>query len=144
MSASARGRSNRARGAAKERELFALLSESLGIKVERELAQSRDGGADSRGVPGWVIECKYVQQLARPTWWRQVLRAASESGRQPALFYRVARPRGAPLSDAWLAIVPAHLSPDGGERIRGLRDAVLVSYATAVRALQAPHPQDNQ
>ena len=40
MSASARGRSNRARGAAKERELFALLSESLGIKVERQLNNS--------------------------------------------------------------------------------------------------------
>lgn len=136
MSAAARGRSNRQRGAAKERELFGLLSEALGVPIKRELRQSRDGGADGEGLPGWAIECKYVASLSRPAWWRQVLRAAADSGRQPVLFYRVARPRGAPLSDAWRAIVPAQLSPVGGEAVRGLRDAVLVDFPAAVRVLQ--------
>jgi hypothetical protein len=38
---------SRTKGAAAEREIFKILSDCLGVKVERNLVQTREGGADT-------------------------------------------------------------------------------------------------
>lgn len=134
--ASKRGRSNRARGAAAERELMALLSEHLGITIRRELRQTRDGGADSDGLPGWAVECKHVKALARPTWWRQAC-AAAGADRHPLLMYRQPRPRGAPLHESWIAVVPTELLPNPvGHISSDPRPGSVTSFLTAISIIK--------
>ena len=85
------GKGARNKGAGGERELFKLLSDELGIAVQRNLSQTRGGGADSMDVKGWAIECKRVETLAIPAWWAQTLDQAERTGCKPALFYRQSR-----------------------------------------------------
>ena len=56
--------SQRNKGSRGERELFALLTEQLGVTVTRNLSQTRAGGADALDVPGWSIECKRQESLS--------------------------------------------------------------------------------
>ena len=64
----------RTKGAGGERELARLLQEHLGIPVNRNLQQTRQGGADLIDVPGWAIEVKRAANLRgqpglpRPGW----------------------------------------------------------------------------
>jgi len=58
----------RNKGAAGERELFALLSNELGFIVRRGLDAARDGGADCLDVPGWAIECKRCEAWSNSFW----------------------------------------------------------------------------
>jgi hypothetical protein len=127
-----------------ERELFKLLSAELGITVKRELRQSRDGGQDADGLPGWAVECKAVRSLSRPKWWVQAIHAAGED-RIPALFYRrdlAAFKPGQRITDAWLAVVPAVLLPAALhiETIEPLAPAVrgaVCTFHDAVRVIHA-------
>jgi Holliday junction resolvase len=79
----------RSKGQRGERELFALLSDRLGVVVRRNVDQARAGGAaDGLDVPGWAVEVKR-QQTARVTqWWKQAVEQANMLERRPVLFYR--------------------------------------------------------
>ena len=81
---------SRHKGASGERELFKLLGESLGIKVERNLSQTRDGGYDTL-VGDFCVECKRAEVLCLPEWWRQTVTQANASGKRPMLIYRPSR-----------------------------------------------------
>ena len=91
----------RTKGATGERELFALLTEQLGVTVTRNLSQTRGGGADALDLPGWAIECKRQEALSIAAWWSQTTRQADELGRKPALFYRQSR-------RPWRAVLDLH------------------------------------
>ena len=82
------GRRSRNKGAAGEREFLRALGDELGESLQRNLVQSRDGGADCIQLRGWAIEVKRCEQMRRPTWWRQAQAAAEALGVQPMLAYR--------------------------------------------------------
>jgi Holliday junction resolvase len=95
----------RTKGAAGERELFALLSEQLGVIVTRNLTQTRGGGADALDVPGWAIECKRQETVSIASWWTQTQMQADQTGRRPVLFYRQSR-------KPWRAVMDlSHIAP---------------------------------
>lgn len=90
----------RDKGHAWERECCKLLEEALGIKFQRILSQTREGGlADIEPVEvsnfPFVIECKRygVGVQAKPEWWDQVCVAARKAGgnKFPCLIYRYDR-----------------------------------------------------
>ena len=91
----------RNKGSRGERELFALLTEQLGVTVTRNLSQTRGGGADSLNVEGWAIEVKRQEALSIASWWTQTQRQAEQTGRKPALFYRQSR-------KPWRAVLDLH------------------------------------
>ena len=97
------GNHSRNKGARGERELFCLLTKELGFIVQRNLSQTRGGGADCITIPGWSIEVKRCETLAIPRWWRQTVFQALENNNKPILFYRKSR-------TPWAAVV-------GGEKI---------------------------
>lgn len=82
------GKMSRNKGASGERELLKLLSDELGVILTRNLEQTRNGGADCVLIKGFALECKRVEKLSRPTWWRQACRQAEALGVQPILAYR--------------------------------------------------------
>lgn len=81
-------KSQRTKGARGELEALRLLGEELGITLERNLQQTRNGGGDCLMVKGWAIEVKRHERLSRPTWWAQAVRQAREAGVEPMLLYR--------------------------------------------------------
>jgi hypothetical protein len=83
--------SQRRKGAAAEREVLKLLGAELGVLLQRNIQQTRDGGADCLCVKGWAIEVKRQEALSRPKWWRQAVEQASRLGVQPMLLYRRSR-----------------------------------------------------
>jgi Holliday junction resolvase len=80
------GRGKRAKGAAGERELAALLSEHLGFVVKRNLGQARDG-ADDLTVQQFRIEVKRQERLQVDKWSEQV-ESCAQPGEIPVLAYR--------------------------------------------------------
>ena len=78
----------RNKGARAEREVLKLLGQELGVLLERNLSQTRGGGADCLEVKGWAIEIKRQESLSRPTWWRQAVEQAEKVGAEPMLLYR--------------------------------------------------------
>lgn len=97
------GRSQRTKGAAGERELSKLLAERLGIDCQRNLEQTRSGGADLLGVGPWAVEVKRHERLAISTWWAQACAQAGDS--LPALAYRQSR-------QPWTVLVPLGVLTD--------------------------------
>lgn len=73
-----RGKSARNKGAAAEREFFALLNRFLPerLRIQRELGQSRDGGCDGISA-GVAIEVKRQETLCLPKWLKQAREAAA-------------------------------------------------------------------
>lgn len=103
---------SRNKGAAGERELARLLTDELGVEVTRNLLQTREGGHDLNGVPGWCVEAKRrakVTEGEKRQWFDQVLGAwAAQPEREwwPAVLYREDR-------KDWRALVPLHvLAPE--------------------------------
>lgn len=88
----------RNKGAAGERELCRLLSEELGVTVQRNISQSRAGGADCLEVKGFAIECKRQESLSRPSWWAQAVEQGRNVGAEPIVFYRRSR-------EPWQALI---------------------------------------
>ena len=66
----------RAKGAAGEREVLALLGDRLGKKFERNLGQTRGGGADCVEIGRIALEVKRQEQLNIKSWWEQAERQA--------------------------------------------------------------------
>ncbi len=117
----------RTKGAAGERELFALLTEQLGVNVTRNLTQTRAGGADTLDVLGWSIEVKRQEALSIASWWTQTQRQADALSRKPALFYRQSR-------KPWRAVLDLHHIAPGVFRAPGsLCELALSDACTVIR-----------
>lgn len=78
--------SQRNKGAAAEREVAAILTESLGVSVKRKLGQARDGGDDIQ-VGRWRMEVKRREALRIDEWCKQV-EEACEVRDIPVVVYR--------------------------------------------------------
>lgn len=102
---------SRAKGARVEREFAGLCFDNLGIKVERNLEQSRVGGHDLIGLPGWATEVKARADIPCRaellSMWAQTLEQANRASAKPVLAVKVNR-RGwtiyvdlADLNDSW-------------------------------------------
>lgn len=109
------GRMQRTKGAAGERELCKHLSDELGITVQRNVDQARNGGADCLQLPGFAVECKRAQALRRPTWWAQAVEQGGKAGAEPIVFYRRNR-------EPWQALIR---TADGGFRCATWDEAML-------------------
>ena len=83
------GKMQRNKGAQAERELFALLTDGLGLNITRNLVQTRAGGADTIDIPGVALEVKRHEVLQIGSWWEQTLAQAGD--RIPLLAYRQSR-----------------------------------------------------
>jgi hypothetical protein len=65
------GKMQRNKGANGEREVLALLGERLGMKLERNLSQTRNGGADCVELGRIRLEVKRQERLNITAWWKQ-------------------------------------------------------------------------
>ena len=81
---------SRTKGATAERELFRLIGQALDIKVERNLLQTREGGADT-SIGCWAIEVKRQERYSFEEWWAQAVEQAFKSNKRPMLAYRKSR-----------------------------------------------------
>lgn len=87
---------SRQKGAAAERELIKELQEYLGDEIagrmKRNLEQSRKGGHDIAGLPGWAIEVKRYKRLSDADlariWNGQVVTQAVRVRSRPVLAYK--------------------------------------------------------
>ena len=89
------GRINsRVKGRSGEQELInnlKLLLPDYASQLERNLEQTRNGGHDILGLPGWAIEVKRysrVTQADLTRFWDQACDQARKDGSRPALVYR--------------------------------------------------------
>lgn len=104
--ASARGRSNRNRGAAAERELARWIKDELGVEVSRNLKayqQAQEGDLTPLGP--MLLEVKYHARINVRDWWRQAVEQAKKRGLIPVVAYKVAR-------KGWRFVLP-HTSAQG-------------------------------
>lgn len=89
-----RGRNNRRRGQAGERELANRLTDELGLTVKRKLGQERDSGNDL-DVPGFTIEVKRRKRVnGLYDWLKQ-----AQNGPNPTVMVRAD-------GEGWLAVMP--------------------------------------
>ncbi|MDD5036675.1 MAG: hypothetical protein PHE55_18200 [Methylococcaceae bacterium] len=94
---------SRDKGATGEREFARLLHEHLGVKLVRNLEQSRSGGYDleaegkdptAEALGRFAIECKRYAATTPGSiakWWGQAVQQAHDAERIPALAYRADR-----------------------------------------------------
>ena len=96
-----RGKSARDKGAAAEREFFAILNLFLpeNLRLKRELGQARDGGADGKSA-GVLIEVKRQENLRLYSWLEQARKSAENSAENPYPVVAFRRNRG-----TWRCIV---------------------------------------
>lgn len=80
---------SRAKGKAGEHELIKLLHDHLGVKLQRNLVQTRSGGYDLVGLDGYAIECKRAKEADLNNWWKQAHAQADDN--MPVLAYRLDR-----------------------------------------------------
>jgi len=128
---------SRTKGASAEREVFKIISDCLGIKVERNLVQTREGGSDTT-VGDWAIEVKRQETLSLTTWWSQAVEQAMRVNKKPMLIYRKSRM-------PWKVIVSAQdfIALYGGTVI--FDELIEVSLSLGIRLLSNPHmTQDPQ
>ena len=91
-------KTSRAKGQRGEREFGKLLSEKLGVNIERRLGAARDGGCDiilALGGKTYAIEIKHYKKVTSgliDSWWEQTLEqthmAYSNVNLVPVLAYR--------------------------------------------------------
>lgn len=103
----------RAKGASAEREFAGLIYDWSGVRLIRNLEQTRSGGHDLIVHPDEVgpvadafralaIECKRYQSVTEAniqTWWKQAITQADQAGLMPILAYRANRA-------SWRVVVP--------------------------------------
>lgn len=98
------GAARRQKGAEAEREFL----KALGVpeRLNRNLEQTRGGGADCVQLPGVALEIKRQEQLRLAQWWEQAQEQATALNAIPVLAYRQNR-------QPWAIVVPiAWLSGD--------------------------------
>ena len=104
--ASARGRSNRNRGAAAERELARWIKDELGVEVSRNLKQyQRSQEGDLTPLGPFLLEVKFHARLNVRDWWKQAVVSAKACGLIPVVAYKVSR-------KGWRFLLP-HTSAQG-------------------------------
>lgn len=86
-------KSPKAKGSGGEYEVISLLTGwaaevGVTLTLERNLEQTRMGGADINGVVGMEVEVKRVENLVISNAWAQVCKAAQRSGKHPFLIHR--------------------------------------------------------
>lgn len=82
------GKSQRTKGAAGEREVCAILRDTLGVDAHRNLSQTRDGGTDI-AVGQFRIECKRRARIGNVyEWLAQSQAACLEPGLTPVVAAR--------------------------------------------------------
>lgn len=94
---------SRNKGASGERELIRLIEDHLGIRLERNLAQSFAGGHDLIGLDHWAIEVKRYREIGEPekrAFWVQAVEQANRVGKRPAVCFRADRKQWRVLVDA--------------------------------------------
>lgn len=94
------GANPRTKGAGGEREIAKALDEIiqrvakdhgytlLNASVQRNSQQCGVGGPDLIGTFGLAIECKRVECLAIPQWWKQTVEQAARNNEIPVLIFR--------------------------------------------------------
>jgi hypothetical protein len=85
---------SRNKGASGERELIRLIEDHLGIRLERNLAQSFAGGHDLIGLDDWAIEVKRYKEVGeteKRAFWVQAVEQANRVGKRPAVCFRADR-----------------------------------------------------
>lgn len=86
---------SRDKGARAEREFAALVADHLGVKMRRNLEQSRAGGHDLDGLPGWAVEVKARAEAppagALARMWAQTQDQARRVGARPLLAVKIDR-----------------------------------------------------
>lgn len=118
----------RRKGASGEREIARLLSDELGMKFERQLSQSRDGGCDLIVGP-FALEVKRHESNPLRAWWTQANVSADALHLMPAVAYR-------PSRQPWRFIVPVDWYALG--RQRGWDEAAILTipgFCFAVREM---------
>ena len=118
-------KASRDKGARAEREVLKLLGEELGQVLQRNIQQTRGGGADCLEVKGFAIEIKRQERLSRPAWWAQAVEQAQRVGAEPMLLYRRNR-------EQWQAFIHTR---DGQ-----YREGSLIEAASAIREKWAYWP----
>lgn len=96
---------SRDKGQRGEREVCKILGEALGISLNRNLEQTRDGGCDIVVNAHWYIEVKRQEKYEVDKWWSQAVSQAREKDKFPALFFRKSR-------QDWRVIMPYSLIHD--------------------------------
>ena len=92
---------SRSKGKTGELELSGIIADRLGVKLTRNLAQSRAGGHDLECVTNDTAMSAFFAMLAievkrsktttpaqRDSWWQQATDQAARAGRVPLLAYR--------------------------------------------------------
>jgi hypothetical protein len=97
---------SRTKGRTAETELAKILFDHLGIKLERNLNQTRAGGYDLEGLEEWAIEVKRQETLQLNAWWNQATNQAEQAERIPVLAYRQSR-------KPWRFVLPAYVLDPG-------------------------------
>lgn len=107
--ASERGKSNRNRGAAAERELARWIRDELGIDVSRQLKQFQEAQHfDLTPVGPFGVEIKYHARLNVREWHKQAVVSAKACELIPVVAYKVAR-------KGWRFVLPVTLQLVGAD-----------------------------
>ena len=135
------GKMQRNKGAGGEREAIKVLGDHLGTAIEgrlkRNLAQTRDGGADLLGLGAWRIEVKRARIKRMAPWWTQAVEQVDE-GRWPVVMYRI------DFSREWRVCVhisdlsPTSFSDWPKEDLSGVVELSVQAFAAIVREHLAP------
>ena len=143
-------RMQREKGANAERELIGAIYDELGVRLMRNLEQSRAGGHDLTLAPGetgpvaealgrFAVEVKRharADRSALRAWWAQAETQAETAGLVPVLAYRVDR---AP----WRIILPLVELREGLTRAPGLdftAELSLLAFCALVREGRTEKP----
>lgn len=100
-----KGKSARTKGQVGERELCKILGDALGVSLDRNLEQTRDGGCDIIVNKWWAVECKRQEKLQLEKWWEQACSQAEACDKYPVLFFRRNR-------EEWRCLMPYSLTSD--------------------------------
>lgn len=132
---------SREKGAGAEREFAKALYEHLGVKLARNLEQSRNGGHDlevtgdgpaEESLRKFAIEIKRHAEASQADvakWWRQAVKQAATARRTPVLAFRADR-------QAWRAVVPLYALHGGfsqSDDIAMTAELSLDAFAMVVR-----------
>ena len=136
---------SRAKGASSEREFCKLIYEWSGVRLIRNLEQSRSGGFDlivhddevgqvADSFKTLAIECKRYSRVTPgliKTWWTQARRQAEPNGLTPVLAYRADRQN-------WQVITPLHVINRTLSRNLGLESTAVLSVIGFCGVLNSP------
>ncbi len=100
------GAFSRSKGKRGELELVHLLSDYLGVAVNRnykQVAQAQHGDIEQL-VGGYLLEVKNCATVTLAPWWAQAVAAAKARDARPCVVYKVPRKRD--VSDRWRFVLP--------------------------------------